>query len=85
MKIQCPNCRAAGQIADSKIPERGTYIRCPKCQTRLFVGTDRRSGRDRRFGVDRRKASYSVEDDFGFILITSAAETRASSSRPHRI
>ena len=64
MKIKCPNCRAAGQIADSKIPERGAYTRCPKCQTRLFVGTDRRSGRYRRSGEDRRKASYRFEDDF---------------------
>ena len=84
MKIQCPNCRAAGQIADSKIPERGTYIRCPKCQTRLFVGTDRRSGRHRRSGVDRRKASYSVEDDFPYFF-KGGSERRSWAERRLKI
>jgi len=67
MKVLCQNCGAAYQIADSKIPERGAYTQCPKCQTRLFVGTDRRSGRYRRSGADRRKASYSFEDDFPYL------------------
>ena len=68
MKVQCPNCRATGQIAESKVPERGAYTRCPKCQVRLFIGADRRSEGDRRSGKDRRKASYSVEDDFPYFL-----------------
>ena len=37
MKAQCPSCETAYRIDDSKIPEKGIYARCPKCQTRIFL------------------------------------------------
>jgi predicted Zn finger-like uncharacterized protein len=80
MEVQCPNCGAIGQITDSKIPEGGAYTRCPKCQVRLFLGDDRRSGRDRRSGKERRKASHSVVDDFPYFL-KGGSERRSGAER----
>jgi len=37
MKIECPKCKAFYNVDDSKIPERGIYGRCPKCQARFLV------------------------------------------------
>lgn len=39
MHVQCPNCRASGNIPDEKIPPTGRKIVCPKCQTSFFVQT----------------------------------------------
>ena len=68
MKVQCPNCGAAYQIAESKTPVKGAYAGCLKCQARFFVCTDRRCGRDRRSGRNRQKACHSVEEDFPYFL-----------------
>lgn len=37
MKARCPSCETAYRVDDSKIPEKGIYARCPKCQTRIFL------------------------------------------------
>ena len=37
MKVQCPNCNAGYQVDEEKIPEKGTYTRCKKCQTRFLI------------------------------------------------
>jgi predicted Zn finger-like uncharacterized protein len=37
MKTQCPKCKASGKIDDSKIPEKGVYVRCPKCNERFYL------------------------------------------------
>ena len=37
IKGQCPSCKAVYKVDGSKIPERGTYARCPKCQERFFI------------------------------------------------
>jgi len=37
MKARCPSCESAYRIDDSKIPDEGTYARCPKCQTSIFL------------------------------------------------
>ncbi|MBW1908481.1 MAG: zinc-ribbon domain-containing protein [Deltaproteobacteria bacterium] len=37
MKVQCSGCKAAFQINDSKIPEKGAYAICPKCKTRFYI------------------------------------------------
>lgn len=37
MKAQCPSCETSYRVDDSKIPEKGTHVRCPKCQTRFFL------------------------------------------------
>ena len=66
MKFRCPDCGTVGQIADWKIPVKGAYARCFKCQARFFVGADRRSRRNRRSGIDRRKALYSAEDNYAY-------------------
>jgi len=84
MKVQCPNCGAAYQTADSKIPVKGAYGRCLKCQARFFVRTDWRSGRDRRSGNDRRKASYCVEDDFPYFF-KGGSERRSWAERRLKI
>jgi len=37
MKTQCPKCKVSGKIDDSKIPEKGVYVRCPKCNERFYL------------------------------------------------
>jgi rod shape-determining protein MreB len=37
MKVQCPKCETAYQVADEKIPVKGAYVRCLKCQTRFII------------------------------------------------
>jgi len=37
MQTQCPKCKASGKIDDSKIPEKGAYVRCPKCDERFYL------------------------------------------------
>jgi len=37
MKVQCPECNAGYQVDEEKIPEKGTYTRCKKCQTRFLI------------------------------------------------
>lgn len=37
MEGKCLNCGAVFKIDASKIPDKGVYARCTKCQTRLFL------------------------------------------------
>jgi len=37
MNIQCPNCKTKYRIDDARIPDKGVYSRCKKCQTKFFV------------------------------------------------
>ena len=37
MKAECPNCAAVYQIDDSKIPDKGAYTTCKKCQTHFQI------------------------------------------------
>jgi predicted Zn finger-like uncharacterized protein len=37
MVVNCPTCQSGYQIDESKIPARGAYTRCKKCQTRFKV------------------------------------------------
>ena len=37
MKVQCPKCETVYQVADEKIPVKGAYVRCLKCQTRFII------------------------------------------------
>jgi predicted Zn finger-like uncharacterized protein len=37
MKAKCPNCKVLYNIDDAKIPEKGAYVTCTKCQTRFEV------------------------------------------------
>ncbi len=37
MKVQCPKCNAGYQVDEEKIPEKGTYTRCKKCQTQFLI------------------------------------------------
>ena len=37
MKIHCPSCEAGYKIDEAKIPAKGAYTRCKKCQTRFLV------------------------------------------------
>jgi predicted Zn finger-like uncharacterized protein len=32
MKVACPHCRAAYNIDDRRVPEKGLNVRCPKCR-----------------------------------------------------
>jgi predicted Zn finger-like uncharacterized protein len=31
MRIECPSCKASGNINDHNIPDEGMYLACPKC------------------------------------------------------
>jgi len=83
MKVQCSNCGAVYQIADSKIPVKGAIVRCLRCQGHFFVRIDRRSSRDRRYGSDRRKACYTIEDDFPYFF-KGGSERRGWAERRSR-
>jgi len=37
MKVKCPKCQAVIKADQSKIPEKGAYGRCPKCQERFLI------------------------------------------------
>ena len=37
MNIQCPNCKTEYKVDDDRIPDKGVYSRCKKCQTKFFV------------------------------------------------
>jgi predicted Zn finger-like uncharacterized protein len=37
MKVECPKCKAVCTADKSKIPDKGIYGRCPKCQNRFFL------------------------------------------------
>ena len=37
MKIQCPDCKTGYQVDDAKIPDKGAYVRCNKCQTKFLI------------------------------------------------
>ena len=37
MRVSCTNCEAVYKIDPSKIPAKGTYVKCRKCQTRFFL------------------------------------------------
>ncbi len=37
MNIQCPNCKTEYKIDDARIPDKGIYSRCKKCQNKFFV------------------------------------------------
>jgi len=37
MNIRCPNCKTKYNIDDARIPDKGVYSRCKKCQTKFFV------------------------------------------------
>ena len=37
MKVKCPECGAAANIQDEKVPLKGAYAKCPKCGARMFI------------------------------------------------
>jgi len=37
MQIQCPGCGASGAMDETKIPDEGTSVSCPKCKNRFLV------------------------------------------------
>ena len=37
MKIECSKCGSIYQVKASKIPDKGAYAKCKKCQNRIFV------------------------------------------------
>lgn len=37
MRIECPNCKLAGNVEDTRVPLEGTYLDCPRCKTRFMV------------------------------------------------
>ena len=37
MKVECPECKAVCRVDASKVPEKGIFGKCPKCQHRFLV------------------------------------------------
>ena len=37
MKIECPKCKAAYKVDDTKLPDKGVLVKCKKCQNQFFV------------------------------------------------
>jgi predicted Zn finger-like uncharacterized protein len=48
MNIQCPNCKTEYKIDDTRIPDKGIYSRCKKCQTKFFVKKETPSSKTKR-------------------------------------
>jgi len=47
MNIQCPNCKTEYTIDDARIPDKGVYSRCKKCQTKFFVKKETKPSKKR--------------------------------------
>lgn len=64
MKATCPNCQASYQIDDSKIPDKGIYGRCPKCNHLFWIakGTDRQQIHFRKEDIPEDYAKRYVEE-----------------------
>ena len=39
-KVQCPTCQATYRIDHSKISDKRTHMKCPKCKTSFFYKGD---------------------------------------------
>ena len=50
MNIQCPNCKTDYKIDDSRIPDKGVYSRCKKCQTKFFVKKETKPSKNNQDG-----------------------------------
>lgn len=37
MKVQCPKCKVGYKIDENKVPAKGAYVRCRKCQHKFFI------------------------------------------------
>jgi predicted Zn finger-like uncharacterized protein len=37
VKISCPNCAYTGNVKDDLIPEHGRNLKCPNCETSIYV------------------------------------------------
>jgi predicted Zn finger-like uncharacterized protein len=37
MKIECPKCKAAYKVDDTKLPEEGVNVKCQKCEYQFFI------------------------------------------------
>ena len=37
MKLICPKCQAQSTVPDERVPAKGAWARCPKCQDRFFI------------------------------------------------
>jgi predicted Zn finger-like uncharacterized protein len=48
MNIQCPNCKTEYKIDDTRIPDKGVYSRCKKCQTKFFVKKETKPSKNNR-------------------------------------
>jgi predicted Zn finger-like uncharacterized protein len=37
MKVQCPECSVRYKVDEKKLPTKGAYVRCLKCQYKFFI------------------------------------------------
>ena len=42
MRVECPNCKAGGNVNDHTIPDEGMNLTCPKCKTDFHVDKPRK-------------------------------------------
>jgi len=50
MNIQCPNCKTKYKVDDARIPDKGVYSRCKKCQTKFFVKKETKTSNNKQDG-----------------------------------
>jgi len=50
MNIQCPNCKTEYKVDDDRIPDKGVYSRCKKCQTKFFVKKETKPSEEKQDG-----------------------------------
>src|SRR5438105_10885738 len=68
MKISCPNCAAAYELDDSRVPPTGLSIKCPKCKNP--------------FTVHRAKGDAAKPAAKTAVPLPGQAESVAAPSRP---
>ena len=42
MKIECPHCKASGNMNEKEIPEEGMFLACPRCQKSFQIKRPRK-------------------------------------------
>ena len=67
MKISCPNCSAAYELDDARVPPAGLSIKCPKCKNPFTVHkpkTADNGGRAKRVAAATSRVKTRVAIDF---------------------
>ncbi len=89
MKITCSNCRTPCQVADGKIPARGTKLSCPNCGQDILIPPGKGGGSSSVNLMDPPKVDYSQTMSYDFQEVDQSRSEvtdllrEASREKPH--